>query len=298
MEQQKIKIAFIGLGVMGYPMSGHLYHAGYDVTVFNRHRDKAEKWFAEYVSSGKRAFISDSIAGACSAVDIVFTCVGNDDDLAGIMLGKAGVLENCRSGTVICDHTTSSAALARKLAQQAQDAGLGFLDAPVSGGQLGAQKGQLSIMVGGSQSAFEKVNRVLHCYGKTVRWIGESGSGQLAKMVNQICITGILQGLSEALYFGKQAGLDLEKVLEVISKGAAQSWQMDNRAATMLQGEFDFGFAVDWMRKDLAFVLDEARQMNIDLPLVQQVDEYYKEVQALGGGRWDTSSLLQRLDKK
>jgi len=300
MEQKKMIIGFIGLGVMGYPMAGHLLNAGYEVKVFNRHRDKAEKWLAEY-GQGEfqtKASISDSIADLCSSVDMLCTCVGNDDDLAEIMLGRMGVLENCRRGTLICDHTTSSAKLARELALKAQASGLGFLDAPVSGGQMGAQKGLLSIMVGGSQPVFERTLGVLNCYGKTVRWIGESGSGQLAKMVNQICITGILQGLSEALYFGKHAGLDLEKVLEVISKGAAQSWQMDNRAATMLKGEFDFGFAVDWMRKDLAFVLDEAKAMHIDLALVKQVDTYYEEVQSLGGGRRDTSSLITRLEKK
>ena len=302
MKQQKMKVAFIGLGVMGYPMAGHLYKAGYEIRVFNRHKDKAEKWFAEYVNSTDRpdfhASVADSIAQACCTADFVFTCVGNDEDLSEIMLGSAGVLENCQQGALICDHTTSSAKLARKLAEQARNSGLDFLDAPVSGGQMGAQKGQLSIMVGGSQKAFDEVVDVLNCYGKTVRRIGESGSGQLAKMVNQICITGILQGLSEALYFGKHAGLDLEKVLEVISKGAAQSWQMDNRAATMLKGEFDFGFAVDWMIKDLTFVLDEAQAMNMDLALVKQVNEYYKKVQASGGGRKDTSSLITRLEKK
>jgi 3-hydroxyisobutyrate dehydrogenase len=292
-------VAFIGLGVMGYPMAGHVLQSGYQIRVFNRNRQKAESWLQDYNSPGytTQAVICDSIADACQYADVVLTCVGNDDDLAQVMLGDAAVLANCKPGALLCDHTTSSAKMARMLSVKAAEADLLFLDAPVSGGQVGAQKGSLSIMVGGDIPAFEQALPVMSCYGKTIRRIGDSGSGQLAKMVNQICITGILQGLSEALFFAQKAELDVEKVLEVISQGAAQSWQMENRASTMLKEEFDFGFAVDWMRKDLAFVLDEAQSMQIDLQLVKQVDSYYQELQAMGGGRWDTSSLIQRLRK-
>lgn len=296
MSASQHKLAFIGLGVMGFPMAGHLLKSGHKVQVYNRNPDKSTQWMQSYQLSGNKgqASCGQTIASVCAKADYIFTCVGNDDDLKEIMLGKEGVLSNAKVGAYICDHTTSSAMLACQLSTQAAENNLYFLDAPVSGGQAGAESGQLSIMVGGDEAAYQDVLPLLNCYGKTVELIGDSGSGQLAKMMNQICIAGILEGLSEALYFGKQSGIDLDKVLKVISQGAAQSWQMDNRASTMLENSFDFGFAVDWMRKDLAFVMDEAKKLNIDLPLVGQVDQYYEQVQSLGGGRLDTSSLITR----
>lgn len=294
-----LKIVFIGLGVMGFPMAGHLLKSGHRVCVYNRNAQKSFDWLTRYQKAGfDKAERTDSIAQACKDADFIFSCVGNDQDLQEIMLGENGILMNVKNGSIICDHTTSSAKLAKALHSQATQRGVGFLDAPVSGGQVGAENGALSIMLGGTQTDFDKVLPLLSCYGKSIERIGESGSGQLAKMVNQICIAGVLEGLSEALYFGQQAGLDMHKVLSVISKGAAQSWQMDNRALTMLEGKFNFGFAVDWMRKDLAFVLEQAQSLNINLPLVEQVDGYYKEVQQQGGGRLDTSSLITRLTKK
>lgn len=293
------KIVFIGLGVMGFPMAGHLLKSGLDVCVYNRKSQKSLDWFNHYQEQGFNGLErAETIAEACTKADFIFTCVGNDQDLQEVMLGEAGILANVKAGSIICDHTTSSAKLAKSLYEQAKLRNIGFLDAPVSGGQAGAEKGALSIMLGGDQADFDRVFPLLECYGKSICLIGESGSGQLAKMTNQICITGILEGLAEALYFGQAAGLDMQKVLSVISKGAAQSWQMDNRAFTMLEGKFNFGFAVDWMRKDLAFVLDEAQALDIKLPLVAQVDEYYAEVQKQGGGRLDTSSLMTRLTKK
>lgn len=289
-----LKLAFLGLGVMGFPMAGHLLKTGHAVCVFNRNEARSQLWLQQFAAD-KHASRALTIAEACRNADVIFSCVGNDDDLREVMLAEEGVLANAKAGALICDHTTSSAALAREIHERAKQKGIAFLDAPVSGGQKGAQEGKLSIMVGGAVEAYEHVLPLLQSYGKTIELIGESGAGQLAKMVNQICITGILEGLSEALYFGQKLGLDLEKVLAVISGGAAQSWQMENRAHTMLKKEFDFGFAVDWMRKDLAFVLDEAQRAGINLKLVKDVDNYYARVQELGGGRWDTSSLMMHL---
>ncbi len=282
---------------MGYPMAGHLLKTGSSVCAFNRTPLKSESWLQDYSNQGETSRAL-TIEEAVQDADVVFTCVGNDQDLEQVMLGSAGVFDSAKEGTIICDHTTSSADLARRLGAEAEARGLRFLDAPVSGGQAGAENGALSIMVGGNKNDFDAILPLLNSYGKTIELIGGVGSGQLAKMVNQICITGILEGLSEALHFGEKTGIDLDKVLKVIGGGAAQSWQMDNRAPTMLKREFDFGFAVDWMRKDLAFVLDEAERLNVDLPLVKQVDEYYAEVQSLGGNRFDTSSLIARFKDK
>lgn len=284
------RLAFLGLGVMGYPMAGHLARAGYDVTVYNRTAAKAEQWVAEF--GGKMALTPRE---AAEQADQVMICVGNDDDLRSVVLGVDGALAGLRPGAWIVDHTTASAEVARELAGICGAAHVGFIDAPVSGGQAGAINGMLTIMCGGDAAQFESVSPVLHQYGRAVTLLGASGSGQLAKMVNQICIAGIVQGLAEALHFGERAGLDLPAVLEVISKGAAQSWQMENRGKTMVEGKFDFGFAVDWMRKDLGLVLQEARRNGSSLPLTGMVDQFYAEVQALGGNRWDTSSLIARL---
>jgi 3-hydroxyisobutyrate dehydrogenase-like beta-hydroxyacid dehydrogenase len=288
------KLAFIGLGIMGFPMAGHLLKSGHQVCVYNRNPQKSHFWLEGHQNNAN-ATRAETISEACNNADFIFTCVGNDNDLKEIMLGTAGVLQNAKKGSVVCDHTTSSAKLAKFLFEEALSLDVGFLDAPVSGGQAGAENGALSIMVGGEEKVFESVKDFMECYGKSICLIGEAGSGQLAKMVNQICIAGILEGLSEALHFGEIVGLDLDKVLDVISQGAAQSWQMDNRAKTMLEGTFDFGFAVDWMRKDLSFVMDEARRNKLNLPVVKMVDEYYQQVQALGGGRFDTSSLILHL---
>ena len=277
---------------MGYPMAGYLARAGHDATVYNRTTSKAERWVTEH--DGTSAL---SPAAAATGADIVFTCVGNDDDVRDVILGKDGVLAGIDPGGIIVDHTTASATIAREIHVAAANKNVGFLDAPVSGGQAGAEAGQLSVMVGGDEEVFARAATTIDCYAKAVTLIGPAGSGQLAKMVNQICIAGIVQGLSEALHFAQCADLDPAIVIESISKGAAQSWQMENRWETMVAGEFDFGFAVDWMRKDLGIALDEARQNGAQLELTELVDRYYAEVQAMGGNRWDTSSLIARLKK-
>ncbi|MCU7554227.1 NAD(P)-dependent oxidoreductase [Alteromonas sp. ASW11-19] len=280
-------VSFLGLGVMGFPMAGHLAQAGYAVTVYNRTPGKASAWLEQYTGQ-----MAATPGEAAQGADIVMMCVGNDSDV--LEVGEAA-LAQMRPGSVLIDHTTASATVARQLAKQCADADIGFLDAPVSGGQAGAEKGQLTVMVGGDNSVYEKIKPVIDCFARHSQCLGPSGSGQLAKMMNQICIAGIVQGLAEALHFGQRAGLDCSQVIDVISKGAAQSWQMENRAHTMLNNEYDFGFAVDWMRKDLSIALDEARRNGSTLALTALVDQYYAEVQKLGGGRWDTSSLLARL---
>lgn len=283
-------VAFVGLGVMGYPMAGHLARAGHEVTVYNRTAEKARAWAAEH---GGKACATP--AEAAVEQDFVMICVGNDQDLLEVVDGPEGILAGARSGTVIVDHTTASAGMARQVAQLARERGVGFLDAPVSGGQAGAEHGQLTVMVGGEESVFDLARPVIHSYSRMIRLMGEVGSGQLTKMVNQICIAGLVQGLAEALNFAECAGLDGEAVVSVISKGAAQSWQMENRHKTMLAGDYDFGFAVDWMRKDLAIVLEESRRNGAQLPVTALVDQFYADVQQMGGGRWDTSSLIARL---
>ena len=285
------KIAFIGLGVMGYPMAGHLAKAGHPVTVFNRTQAKAGQW-AQAHAGQWAATPAQAAAGAA----FVFACVGNDDDLRQVTTGPDGAFEGMREGAIFVDHTTASAQVARELAAAAQAKGLAFLDAPVSGGQSGAENGILTVMVGGEEASFEKAKPFLSAYARSVKRLGPVGSGQLAKMVNQICIAGLVQGLAEGLHFARAAGLDPTAVVEVISKGAAQSWQMDNRSATMIDGRFDHGFAVDWMRKDLAIALDEARRNGAHLPVTALVDQFYAEVQSMGGKRWDTSSLIARLE--
>ncbi len=287
------KIAFLGLGVMGFPMAGHLQTKGHAVTVFNRTSEKAEKWVAAF---GGTAAPTPRLAAA--GQDLVFTCVGNDDDLRSVILGPEGALAGVEKGAVLVDHTTASAHVARELHEIAKDRGVGFVDAPVSGGQAGAENGVLTVMCGGDPGDFARAESTIAAYAKACRLMGPSGSGQLTKMVNQICIAGLVQGLSEGLHFAERAGLDPSAVVEVISKGAAQSWQMDNRSKTMIAGEFDFGFAVNWMRKDLAICLDEARRNEATLPVAALVDQFYAEVQALGGGRWDTSSLIARLTRR
>jgi 3-hydroxyisobutyrate dehydrogenase-like beta-hydroxyacid dehydrogenase len=283
-------VAFIGLGVMGYPMAGHLLRAGHRVTVYNRTPAKAAQWVAEY--GGASAPTPRLAAGDA---DIVCACVGNDDDLRSVVLGDEGAFAGMRAGAVFVDHTTASAAVARELSAEATARGLHFVDAPVSGGNVGATNGTLTVMCGGEEAAFASVQPVIAAYSKAVTWLGPSGAGQLAKMVNQIAIAGLLQGLSEAIAFGERAGLDMRTVLGVIGKGAAQSWQMDNRGPTMLERRFDFGFAVDWMRKDLGLVLDEARRNGAQLPVTALVDQFYAELQAEGDNRADTSSLIRRL---
>ena len=283
-------VAFLGLGVMGYPMAGHLARAGHRVTVYNRTAAKSAQWAAEY--GGRTATTPRAAAAGASAV---FACVGNDDDLRSVVLGADGAFAGMAGGSVFVDHTTASAAVARELYAAAKAQGLAFVDAPVSGGQAGAVNGTLTIMCGGDRAPFEAVQPVAMAYAKAVTLLGASGAGQLAKMVNQICVTGVVQGLAEAIAFGQKAGLDMKLVLEVIGKGAAQSWQMDNRGATMIDDRFDFGFAVDWMRKDLGLVLDEARRNGAPLPVTALVDQFYADVQAMGGRRWDTSSLIKRL---
>ncbi|WP_245965001.1 NAD(P)-dependent oxidoreductase [Trinickia dinghuensis] len=287
------RVAFIGLGVMGYPMAGHLAKAGFDVTVYNRTQVKAEQWVAEY---GGRA--APTPREAAQGAELVLTCVGNDDDLRGVTLGQDGAFAGMASGALFADHTTASANVARELAKAAGALGVTFIDAPVSGGQAGAQNGKLTIMCGSDDiQAFERAAVVLKHYGVAVTCLGAVGAGQLTKMVNQICIAGMIQGLSEAINFGQRAGLDMTRVLEVIGKGAAASWQMDNRGKTMIEGKFDYGFAVDWMRKDLGFCLDEAKRTGTSLPVTALVDQFYGDVQALGGNRFDTSSLIWRLRK-
>jgi 3-hydroxyisobutyrate dehydrogenase len=287
-----VKTAFLGLGVMGYPMARHLKANGHEVTVYNRTDAKAEKWVAE---NGGRAAATPHEAS--KGQDIVFACVGNDDDLRQVTLGPDGAFQAMGKGTVFVDHTTASASIARELHAAASAVGFAFLDAPVSGGQAGAENGKLTVMVGGDAEPYARAEPVIASYAKACRLLGPVGSGQLAKMMNQVCIAGIVQGLAEAVHFGKAAGLDVAAVIDVISKGAAQSWQMENRYKTMLEGKYDFGFAVDWMRKDLGIVLDEARRNGSQMPLTALVDQFYAEVQAMGGRRWDTSSLLARLER-
>ena len=288
-------VAFLGLGVMGYPIAGHLAEARYKVTVYNRTGGRARGWLREYGATGKGGHkAAETPREAALGADIVFACVGADKDVRSVTIGLEGAFSSIKEGAVFVDHTTTSAELAKELAIEAEKRGFGFVDAPLSGGQAGAVAGQLTVMAGGAEGAFGKVEEAIGCYAKMVRLLGPAGAGQTAKMVNQICIAGIVQGLSEALHFGLEAGLDMEAVVAVISNGAAQSWQMDNRAATMIRGEFDFGFAVDWMRKDLGIVLGEAERLGIDLPLTKLVDGFYAEVQTLGGARQDTSSLIRR----
>jgi 3-hydroxyisobutyrate dehydrogenase-like beta-hydroxyacid dehydrogenase len=283
-------VAFLGLGVMGHPMAGHLARAGHRVAVFNRTTAKAQAWAAEY---GGRA--APTPRDAAQGASIVFACVGNDDDLRSVVLGEDGAFAGMPAGAVFVDHTTASAAVARELYAQARARGLHFVDAPVSGGQAGAVNGALTIMCGGDQAAFDTIAPVALAMAKAVTRIGESGAGQLAKMVNQVCVAGVVQGLAEGIAFGQKAGLDMKLVLEVTGKGAAQSWQMDQRGPTMIEDRFDFGFAVDWMRKDLGLVLDEARRNGARLPVTALVDQFYADLQAQGGRRWDTSSLIRRL---
>ena len=284
------KAAFIGLGVMGYPMAGHLLKKGFDVTVYNRTAEKADQWIAEY--GGKRAPTPQQ---AALGAQIVFSCVGNDDDVREISAGPEGAFSAMEAGAIFVDHTTASAEVARELSIKAEEKGVYFLDAPVSGGQAGAENGVLTVMVGGDPAVFEIAQPVIESYARAVGLMGPVGSGQLTKMVNQICIAGLVQGLSEGIDFGQRCGLDMEQVLDVISKGAAQSWQMENRGITMKEDQFDFGFAVDWMRKDLGLCLDEARRRGSRLPVTALVDQFYGQVQARGGGRWDTSSLISLL---
>ena len=287
-----MRIAFIGLGIMGGPMAGHLQRAGHDVCVFNRTSSRAEAWVQEYGGSSA-ATPREAAAGA----DIVCACVGADHDVREVTIGADGAFHGMKPDAVFVDHTTASAAVARELHQTARQRGLHFIDAPVSGGQAGAQKGQLSVMCGGDAEPYARVEPVLKAYGKMVARIGDSGAGQLCKMCNQLCIAGLVQGLSEALHFAARADLDVPAVVSVISKGAAQSWQMENRWQTMVDGKFDFGFAVDWMRKDLGIVIDEARRNGARLPVAALVDQFYAQVQARGGGRWDTSSLIALLNE-
>jgi 3-hydroxyisobutyrate dehydrogenase len=285
-------VAFIGLGVMGYPMAGYISKAGHNVTVFNRTASKADKWLTKY--NGLKA---DTPAKAAAGADYIFTCVGNDNDLREVTFGGTGIFKTIKKGAIYIDNTTASATIAREIYDYSKEKGFGFLDAPVSGGQAGAENGTLTVMIGGDQENYDKAKDVIDCYAKKMKLLGKAGNGQLAKMVNQICIGGLVQGLSEAINFGMNAGLNMEDVIEVISKGAAQSWQMENRYKTMIDDKFEFGFAVDWMRKDLKIALDEAKKNNSLLPVTEIVDQYYGEVQKLGGNRWDTSSLIKRLRK-
>jgi 3-hydroxyisobutyrate dehydrogenase len=288
------KVAFLGLGVMGYPMAGHLKNkGGHEVTVYNRSAAKAEAWVKQY--GGKSA---PTPKAAAQGQDFVMACVGNDNDLRQVMLGPDGAFGGMGKGTVLVDHTTASAEIARELYAGAKKAGFDFIDAPVSGGQAGAENGVLTVMCGGDAAPFARAEKVIAAYARACNLIGEAGAGQLTKMVNQICIAGLVQGLSEALHFGKKAGLDIEKVIATISKGAAQSWQMENRYKTMVAGEFNHGFAVEWMRKDLGICLGEARKNGANLPATALVDQFYSEVQAMGGTRWDTSSLIAVLERK
>ena len=287
------KVAFIGLGVMGFPMAGYISKAGHDVTVYNRTAAKAEKWAQTY--KGKTA---STPAEAAKEADFVFTCVGNDNDLKEVTTGPEGAFQNVKKGAVFIDNTTASAKIARELFNIATEKGFGFLDAPVSGGQAGAENGALTVMVGGEQSDYEKAEPVIDCYSKKIKLLGSAGSGQLAKMVNQICIAGLVQALSEGIRFGQNAGLNVEDVIEVISKGAAQSWQMENRFKTMIEDKFDYGFAVDWMRKDLGIAMEEAKSNGSKLPVTEIIDQYYAEVQKNSGNRFDTSSLITLLPKK
>lgn len=290
--QPALRVAFLGLGVMGFPMAGHLAKAGHDVTVYNRSPAKAEAWVAEF--GGQSA---PTPRQAASGAQIVFCCVGNDDDLRSVVLGEDGAFAGMDAGAIFVDHTTASAQVARELFAIASEKSLGFVDAPVSGGQAGAQNGKLTVMCGGTPEHFEAIRPVALNFAQAVTLLGESGAGQLSKMVNQICIAGLVQALAEGIAFGQAAGLDMAKVLNVIDKGAAQSWQMENRGGTMIEGRFDFGFAVDWMRKDLGLVLDEAKRNGARVPVTALVDQFYADVQQMGGRRWDTSSLIRRLGK-
>ncbi|GAB4275604.1 MAG: NAD(P)-dependent oxidoreductase [Pararhodobacter sp.] len=284
------RVAFLGLGVMGYPMAGHLAKAGHQVTVYNRTTAKAEKWVAEHGGA-----FGATPRAAVEGAEFVMSCVGNDDDLASVCRGADGAFAGMDRGAVFVDHTTVSSGITRTLAAEAAEHGVGFVDAPVSGGQAGAENGILSIMCGGTEGDYARAEPVMQAYGKTIRRLGESGAGQIAKMMNQICIAGLVQGLAEALRFGEKAGMDGKAVVEVIQGGAAGSWQMVNRHATMLDGKFDYGFAVDWMRKDLGICLRTADEIGAPLPVTALVDQFYKDVQQMGGGRWDTSSLIERL---
>jgi len=285
-------VAFIGLGVMGYPMAGYISKGGHNVTVFNRTKSKAEKWIEEY--KGKMA---ETPAEAAKDAEYIFTCVGNDNDLREVTFGDNGAFKTIKKGAIYIDNTTASATIAREIYEYAKKNGFGALDAPVSGGQAGAENGALTVMIGGDQADFDKAKDKIDCYSKKMKLLGNAGSGQLAKMVNQICIAGLVQGLSEGINFGMKAGLNMEDVIEVISKGAAQSWQMENRYKTMIDDKFDFGFAVDWMRKDLKIAMDEAKNNGSLLPVTELVDKFYGEVQGMGGNRWDTSSLIKRFRK-
>ena len=286
-------VAFIGLGVMGYPMAGYISKAGHNVTVFNRTKSKAEKWINEY--KGKMA---NTPAEAAEGADFIFTCVGNDNDLKEVSLGENGLFNTAKKDCVYIDNSTVSAEISRELYAAAKDKGFDFLDAPISGGQAGAEGGKLTVMVGGDETTFKKAEPVIDCYSQKVKLIGASGSGQLTKMMNQMCIAGAVQGLSEAINFGINAGLDMDIVMETISKGAAQSWQMENRYRTMTDDKFDYGFAVDWMRKDLAIVIEEAKRNGSPVPITEIIDGYYAKVQEMGGNRWDSSSLIALLKKK
>jgi 3-hydroxyisobutyrate dehydrogenase len=287
------KVAFLGLGVMGYPMAGHLKKKGHEVTVYNRTGAKAEKWVAEFGGS-----FAPAPKAAAAGQEIVFACVGNDEDLRSITIGADGAFEGMSDGALFVDHTTASAEIARDLHAKAKAHGLGFIDAPVSGGEAGAQNGTLTVMCGGDEAFYARAESVIMSFAKACRLMGPSGSGQLTKMVNQICIAGLVEALAEGLHFAAKAGLDANAVIDVISKGAAQSWQMENRHKTMIEGKFDFGFAVNWMRKDLGICLAEARRNGANLPVSALVDQFYAEVQNMGGGRWDTSSLIARLNKQ
>ena len=283
-------VSFVGLGVMGYPMAGHLAAAGHRVRVYNRTKARTDAWLGEHQGEAVA-----TPRQAAEGADLIFMCVGNDDDVRQVALGPEGVLAGAAKGAVVVDHTTASALLAEELADVAAQTGVGFLDAPVSGGQAGAENGQLTVMVGGDPAVFERARPVIDAYAKSVKLMGAVGAGQLTKMVNQVCIAGVLQGLAEGIHFAEKAGLDVDAVVDVISKGAAQSWQMDNRAGTMAKREFEFGFAVDWMRKDLDMTLAAARRFGARMPLAALVDQFYADVQAMGGARWDTSSLVERL---
>ena len=287
------KVSFIGLGVMGYPMAGFISKGGHDVTVYNRTKAKAVKWGSEY--KGK---VADTPAEAAKDSDFIFTCVGNDDDLKEVSIGKNGLFNTARKNSIYIDNTTASAEVARELYKEAKSKGFHFLDAPVSGGQAGAESGKLTVMIGGDEAAFKKAEPVIACYSQKAKLLGKSGSGQLTKMMNQMCIAGAVQGLAEALNFGINAGLNMDDVIETISKGAAQSWQMENRSKTMVADKFDYGFAVDWMRKDLKIAMEEAKRNGSPVPITTLIDGFYAEVQKMGGNRWDSSSLIALLKKK
>lgn len=290
MTPKNKRVAFVGLGAMGYPMAGHLARAGHAVTVYNRTPERALAWQSEFPGT-----VAKTPAEAASGQDAVMLCVGNDDDVLSVTTSDTGVLKTLPATALLIDHTTTSEALAVSLSDAARQTDVRFLDAPVSGGQIGAEKGALTVMVGAAESDFQDAMPLIECYAKCVRHMGAPGTGQLTKMVNQICIAGLVQGLAEGIHFAEEAGLDASRVIEVIAQGAAQSWQMDNRANTMIAGEFDFGFAVDWMRKDLGIVIEAARAADIEVPVTALVDGFYADVQAIGGNRWDTSSLIQRL---